>query len=76
MGVQISQVRSVTLDKWSEESVKSIEQMGNAKANKVWEARIVSPFRKIQPNEAPVEREKFIIAKYQKKLFKDDHENH
>lgn len=47
MGVHISQVRSVTLDRWTEDAVRIMENIGNVRANQAWEARIAPPYRKI-----------------------------
>ena len=43
-GSHISQVRSVKLDKWDEESLENIDKIGNIKANEYWEYNIPPEF--------------------------------
>lgn len=45
-GSHISQVRSVKLDKWDEESLVHIDKIGNSKANEYWEYNIPPKFER------------------------------
>ncbi|KAL2203140.1 ArfGap-domain-containing protein [Sarocladium strictum] len=67
MGTHISRVKSVDLDSWTEEQMKSILSWGNARANKYWEA-------KLAPGHAPSESkiENFIRTKYELKRWTMD----
>jgi len=46
LGVHISKVRSVTLDKFQKEHIQTIRSFGNERANKFWEAVIGAGFTK------------------------------
>jgi len=70
LGSHISQVRSVTLDIWKPEVITFFESMGNSRANQIWECYMVNGYTKIIPNCTAVEREAYIKAKYEQKLFK------
>ncbi|XP_065066987.1 arf-GAP with coiled-coil, ANK repeat and PH domain-containing protein 3-like isoform X2 [Rhopilema esculentum] len=68
MGVHISKVKSLTLDRWHEDLVKHMEERGNARVNKVLEGKIgniVKPTR----NSSKDERRNFILAKYVNRRF-------
>ncbi|KAH8170996.1 hypothetical protein LIA77_09777 [Sarocladium implicatum] len=67
MGTHISRVKSVDLDSWTDEQMKSILSWGNARANKYWEA-------KLAPGHAPSESkiENFIRTKYELKRWTMD----
>ncbi|KFH47508.1 hypothetical protein ACRE_016410 [Hapsidospora chrysogenum ATCC 11550] len=67
MGTHISRVKSVDLDSWTEEQMKSILSWGNARANKYWEA-------KLAPGHVPSESkiENFIRTKYELKRWAMD----
>ncbi|WOL07713.1 ADP-ribosylation factor [Canna indica] len=62
LGVHISKVRSATLDTWLPEQVTLIQNMGNEKSNKYWEAEL-------PPNYDRVGIENFIRAKYEDKRW-------
>ncbi|KAG9252479.1 uncharacterized protein F5Z01DRAFT_230604 [Emericellopsis atlantica] len=64
MGTHISRVKSVDLDSWTDEQMKSILSWGNARANKYWEA-------KLAPGHVPSESkiENFIRTKYELKRW-------
>ena len=67
MGTHISRVKSVDLDSWTDEQMKSIISWGNARANKYWEA-------KLAPGHVPSESkiENFIRTKYELKRWAMD----
>eukprot|EP01102_Stenamoeba_stenopodia_P007882 TRINITY_DN2226_c0_g1_i1.p1 TRINITY_DN2226_c0_g1~~TRINITY_DN2226_c0_g1_i1.p1 ORF type:complete len:674 (-),score=145.27 TRINITY_DN2226_c0_g1_i1:80-2101(-) len=83
LGVHISKVRSVTMDKWDSTLLRTMEEMGgNAKCNQYWEANLVkagcdnvnSPpelrhWKKPSSSSSLDEKQKFINAKYRDKLF-------
>ena len=76
MGVHISQIRSLTLDRhiWDDQMISFIRAIGNDNANKFWESRVEShsSFKKITPDSSKEERSAFIKHKYQKKGFIPD----
>ncbi|KAF9586542.1 Arf-GAP with coiled-coil, ANK repeat and PH domain-containing protein 2 [Lunasporangiospora selenospora] len=71
LGVHVSKVRSLNLDKWETETVGLMLQLGNEKTNKIFEARLLSGVeeRGITVNSERADKERFIIAKYIKKEF-------
>ncbi|KAF9149154.1 Arf-GAP with coiled-coil, ANK repeat and PH domain-containing protein 2 [Linnemannia schmuckeri] len=71
LGVHVSKVRSLNLDKWETETVGIMLKLGNEKTNKIFEARILSgdEERRISINSDRAEKERFIMAKYIKKEF-------
>ncbi len=63
-------VRSLTMDKWPEGTLRYMKSVGNKKANEFWEARLdpaVTP--RLRPNSTQQERTEFITAKYEKRKF-------
>jgi len=68
MGTHISFVRSVTLDKWTTEQVKQMEEVGNGKAREIYEALLPDNFRRPHENDNYA-LEQFIRAKYERKEF-------
>ncbi|KAG0219458.1 Arf-GAP with coiled-coil, ANK repeat and PH domain-containing protein 1 [Mortierella sp. NVP41] len=71
LGVHVSKVRSLNLDKWETETVGVMLKLGNERTNKIFEARILSGAeeRWISVNSDRAEKERFIMAKYIKKEF-------
>ncbi|KAF8691412.1 hypothetical protein HU200_040551 [Digitaria exilis] len=70
LGTHISKVLSVTLDKWTENEVESmIEVGGNSNANAIYEAFLPEGCRKPHPDSSQEEREKFIRSKYELQEF-------
>jgi len=64
MGTHISKVRSVSLDKWLPEHVKTMQEIGNGKAQEIWEYYLPDNF--VRPNESDTySLERFIRAKYE-----------
>ncbi|XP_067354129.1 stromal membrane-associated protein 1-like isoform X2 [Channa argus] len=66
LGVHISRVKSVNLDQWTSEQIQSIQDMGNTKARKLYEANLPDSFRRPQTDQAV---EFFIRDKYEKKKY-------
>jgi len=69
MGVHISKVRSLNLDKWDPELVQLMDSIGNANANKIFETNVCSPWSKPNSKSPKEQREKWIRAKYAQKIF-------
>jgi len=69
LGTHISQVRSTTMDILKPEHIKMLESTGNEKSNEKYEADIPNNYIKLKPTSTLDEREKFIRAKYEQKLF-------
>ncbi|XP_043915901.1 stromal membrane-associated protein 2 isoform X1 [Protopterus annectens] len=66
LGVHISRVKSVNLDQWTEDQIQCIQEMGNAKAKRLYEAYLPENFRRPQTDQA---LETFIREKYDKKKY-------
>ncbi|KAK8069363.1 hypothetical protein PG994_005979 [Apiospora phragmitis] len=64
MGTHISRVKSVDLDSWTDEQLRSILSWGNARANKYWESKLAPGH---VPSEAKIEN--FIRTKYELKRW-------
>ncbi|GME85103.1 unnamed protein product [Ambrosiozyma monospora] len=64
MGTHISRVKSVDLDSWTDEQVKSMVKWGNAKANGFWESGLPENY---VPNESKIEN--FVRTKYDLKKW-------
>ncbi|KAF8982981.1 Arf-GAP with coiled-coil, ANK repeat and PH domain-containing protein 2 [Haplosporangium bisporale] len=77
LGVHVSKVRSLNLDKWETEAVGIMLKLGNEKTNKIFEARILSGAeeRSVNVNSERADKERFIIAKYIKKEYIDSDED-
>ena len=71
MGVHLSKVRSVTLDRWSYSLKKMMGRLGNKLVNSVLEAELdrQSGWKRPLPDSCREEKEKFARAKYQFKGF-------
>jgi len=69
LGVHISKVKSVSLDKWSREQVEFMQQMGNKKANELYEAYIPESYNKGRIREESFALEQWIRDKYERKKF-------
>ncbi|XP_042295681.1 stromal membrane-associated protein 2 [Sceloporus undulatus] len=68
LGVHISRVKSVNLDQWTQEQIQCMQEMGNGKANRLYEAYLPDNFRRPQTDQAV---EGFIRDKYEKKKYLD-----
>ncbi|NXK70000.1 SMAP2 protein, partial [Sylvietta virens] len=84
LGVHISRVKSVNLDQWTQEQIQCVQEMGNGKANRLYEAFLPENFRRPQTDQHPfffIPWEKnmelfqpgasFIRDKYEKKKYMD-----
>ncbi|EGC34791.1 hypothetical protein DICPUDRAFT_34424, partial [Dictyostelium purpureum] len=69
LGVHISKVRSVTLDKWNFDLLEQMQNMGNRKANQIYEEFMPAHFRKPDHNTDTHTLEQFIRGKYERKEF-------
>uniref|UniRef100_A0A8C7E6N0 Small ArfGAP2 n=1 Tax=Naja naja TaxID=35670 RepID=A0A8C7E6N0_NAJNA len=68
LGVHISRVKSVNLDQWTQEQIQCMQEMGNGKANRLYEGYLPENFRRPQTDQAV---ESFIRDKYEKKNYMD-----
>ncbi|KAM6452018.1 arf-GAP with GTPase, ANK repeat and PH domain-containing protein 3 isoform 4-T4 [Liasis olivaceus] len=68
LGTHLSRVRSLDLDDWPLELVMVMTAIGNALANSVWEGATKS-YPKPGPESCREEKERWIRAKYEQKLF-------
>ena len=71
MGVHISKVRSITLDVWTADQVAHFTQLGNAKAEQIYEARLPHGFRRPSSRDSQA-MELFIRNKYERRLYTQD----
>jgi hypothetical protein len=71
LGVQISKVRSLTLDRWEYAHINTMRNVGNSTHNSIWE-HSVPPYRTKPAATAPFEERKYWIhSKYIKRSFFD-----
>uniref|UniRef100_A0A8C7EI89 Arf-GAP with GTPase, ANK repeat and PH domain-containing protein 3 n=1 Tax=Nothoprocta perdicaria TaxID=30464 RepID=A0A8C7EI89_NOTPE len=68
LGTHLSRVRSLDLDDWPSELLTVMTAIGNALANAVWEGA-VEGYPKPTPESSREEKERWIRAKYEQKLF-------
>ncbi|XP_036447622.1 arf-GAP with GTPase, ANK repeat and PH domain-containing protein 2 isoform X4 [Colossoma macropomum] len=68
LGTHLSRVRSLDLDDWPSELTKVLTAIGNHMANSVWE-RCTQGRQKPTPEATREQRESWIRAKYEQKLF-------
>lgn len=68
LGTHLSRVRSLDLDDWPSELLMVMTAIGNALANAVWEGT-VEGYPKPTPESSREEKERWIRAKYEQKLF-------
>ncbi|XP_029104504.1 arf-GAP with GTPase, ANK repeat and PH domain-containing protein 1 isoform X2 [Scleropages formosus] len=68
LGTHLSRVRSLDLDDWPPELIKVMSSIGNELANSVWEANAQGRMKPV-PDASREERERWIRAKYEQKLF-------
>eukprot|EP01119_Soliformovum_irregulare_P009870 TRINITY_DN2376_c1_g1_i1.p2 TRINITY_DN2376_c1_g1~~TRINITY_DN2376_c1_g1_i1.p2 ORF type:complete len:399 (+),score=139.91 TRINITY_DN2376_c1_g1_i1:1465-2661(+) len=71
LGVHISKIRSLVLDNLEPEHVETVKSIGNVLANEIWEALPYKGYEKPNKDSENDVRTKWIIAKYQNKLFLD-----
>ncbi|XP_019510912.1 PREDICTED: arf-GAP with GTPase, ANK repeat and PH domain-containing protein 3 isoform X2 [Hipposideros armiger] len=68
LGAHLSRVRSLDLDDWPPELLAVMTAMGNALANSVWEGAL-GGYAKPGPDACREDKERWIRAKYEQKLF-------
>ncbi|KAI4886159.1 hypothetical protein NFI96_019022 [Prochilodus magdalenae] len=68
LGTHLSRVRSLDLDNWPSELTKVLTAIGNYMANSVWE-KCTQGRQKPTPEATREQRESWIRAKYEQKLF-------
>ncbi|KAJ8268262.1 hypothetical protein COCON_G00134340 [Conger conger] len=68
LGVHISRVKSVNLDQWTHEQIQCVQEMGNGKARRLYEAFLPECFQRPETDQAA---EAFIRDKYEKKKYID-----
>jgi len=68
LGVHVSKVRSLTLDKWEEQTVKYMETLGNTKVNRIYEGNL-GEYQKPTRESTKDDRKKFIHSKYIERSF-------
>ncbi|KAL0961824.1 hypothetical protein UPYG_G00332170 [Umbra pygmaea] len=68
LGVHISRVKSVNLDQWTQEQLQCVQEMGNAKARRLYEAFLPKCFTRPETDQSA---EIFIRDKYEKKKYMD-----
>ncbi|XP_062301974.1 stromal membrane-associated protein 2 isoform X1 [Osmerus eperlanus] len=68
LGVHISRVKSVNLDQWTQEQIQCVQEMGNAKARRLYEAFLPECFQRPETDQSA---EIFIRDKYDKKKYMD-----
>lgn len=68
LGVHISRVKSVNLDQWTQEQILCVQEMGNAKARRLYEAFLPECFQRPETDQSA---EIFIRDKYDKKKYID-----
>ncbi|XP_049331281.1 stromal membrane-associated protein 2 [Astyanax mexicanus] len=68
LGVHISRVKSVNLDQWTQEQIQCVQEMGNAKARRLYEAFLPECFQRPETDQSA---ELFIRDKYEKKKYID-----
>ncbi|XP_028934284.1 arf-GAP with GTPase, ANK repeat and PH domain-containing protein 3 [Ornithorhynchus anatinus] len=68
LGAHLSRVRSLDLDDWPPELLAVMTAMGNALTNSVWEGALEG-YAKPGPEACREEKERWIRAKYEQKLF-------
>jgi len=69
LGTHISKVKSATLDKWTEEQVERMQNMGNARAKEIYEASVPSHYSIPTSGSSAHALENWIKAKYERREF-------
>ncbi|KAI8072662.1 hypothetical protein BC940DRAFT_121563 [Gongronella butleri] len=71
LGVHVSRVRAIVLDKWEKESIEVMLKLGNTAINRIYEEKVPAHMEvfRIQPASSRNERDLWITEKYVKKSF-------
>lgn len=68
LGVHISQVRSVSLDSWTQKQLNRMKEVGNSRSNAYYEANLPGGFQR-PSNTETANLERFIRRKYEQRLY-------
>lgn len=71
LGVHISTVKSVSMDKWPQKWIDTCVQVGNKVANDYYEFAVPKRFRRPQDQDSREQKDQWIRSKYQKKDYVD-----
>ena len=71
MGVHITKIKSVNLDKWPEGKVEAFQAMSNNLVNAYWEANLPKNYMKPAQNASTAEVTRFLKEKYVEKRYVD-----
>lgn len=71
MGVHITKIKSVNLDKWPEGKVEAFQAMNNNLVNAYWEANLPKNYQKPGPQAPTSEVTRFLKEKYVDKRWVD-----
>jgi len=74
LGVDVSKVKSCTLDAWQSEVIEFMKQNGNTRVNKIYEDRL-DPKKKLVPDANDEARKIFITEKYIQKRYCPNNNN-
>lgn len=69
LGTHVSKVKHLKLDKWDDEQVQGMEEMGNEKAKQKYEQHVPPCYRVPKPGDPPVLQEQWVRAKYERQEF-------
>ncbi|XP_044269588.1 arf-GAP with dual PH domain-containing protein 1-like [Tribolium madens] len=69
MGVHISKVKHLKLDRWEDSQVERMKEVGNIKSKLKYEERVPPCYRRPKENDPQVLIEQWIRAKYQREEF-------
>ncbi|XP_018573579.1 arf-GAP with dual PH domain-containing protein 1-like isoform X2 [Anoplophora glabripennis] len=69
MGVHISKVKHLKLDRWEDSQVQRMKEVGNTKAKLKYEERVPPCYRRPKEDDPQVLIEQWIRAKYQREEF-------
>lgn len=69
MGVHISKVKSVTLDRWTAQWVKTVQCIGNEVGNAFYEFSLPKEFVRPSRGDDPATIENWIRSKYERKNY-------
>jgi len=69
LGVHISKVKSLTLDKWQQKWIDTVKAIGNEVAREYYEFRLPSDYRRPTHADGVSALENWIRSKYEKKLY-------
>mmetsp|Transcript_4000 Transcript_4000/g.6057 ORF Transcript_4000/g.6057 Transcript_4000/m.6057 type:complete len:275 (+) Transcript_4000:24-848(+) len=69
LGVHISKIKSVTLDKWTPEMLNIFDKLDNEKANAYWESKKPSNVQKPSESTPSYSIERFLREKYERKSW-------